>query len=100
VVLNLLVRRNSGRLCTPPLGTSFIFGSPYHHITISRTERVNAVIADALRCCVDSRQADWPSLIPLDEFAINNSASALGRALSEFNVGKKRSLPKTFLIVA
>ena len=30
------------------LGTSLIFGSPYHHNTNSRTERVNAVIADVL----------------------------------------------------
>jgi hypothetical protein len=48
------------------LGTSLIFrvgpGSPDHHNTNSRTERVNALVADVLpsRCFVDGRQADWP----------------------------------------
>ncbi len=41
------------------LGPFLVFGSPYHHNTNSRTqaERVNAVIADVLRCFVDGRQA-------------------------------------------
>ncbi len=41
------------------LGTSLIFGSPYHRNTNSRTKRVNAAIADVLRCFVDGRQSDW-----------------------------------------
>ncbi len=60
------------------LGTSLIFGSPYHHNTNSRPEHINAVIADVVCCLLDSRQTDWPSLIPLVEFAIDDSASALG----------------------
>ena len=66
------------------LGTSLIFGSPHHHNTNSRTERVNGVIADVLRSFVDERQDDWPSLIPLVEFAINDSASPLGHGYTAF----------------
>jgi hypothetical protein len=66
------------------LGTSLIFGSPHHHNTNSRTERVNGVIADVLRSFVDGRQDDWPSLIPLVEFAINDSASPLGHGYTAF----------------
>ena len=57
------------------LGTSLIFGSPHHHNTNARTERVNA---DVLRSFVSERQDNWPSLIPLVEFAINDLASPLG----------------------
>ena len=66
------------------LGTSLIFGSPYHHNTNSRTERVNAVIADVLRSFVEGRQDDWPTLIPLVEFAVNDSASPIGHGYTAF----------------
>ena len=66
------------------LSTSLVFGSPYHHNTNSRTERVNAVIADVLRCFVDGRQADWPSLIPLVEFAITSVIDRAGPNASAY----------------
>ena len=66
------------------LGTSLIFGSPHHHNTNARTERVNGVIADVLRSFVSERQDNWPSLIPLVEFAINDSASPLGMGYTPF----------------
>ena len=67
------LRRSSGQPCTRPWGHRS--SSDRHHNTNSRTERVNGVIADVLRSFVDWRHDDWPSLIPLVEFAINNSAS-------------------------
>jgi len=45
---------------------------------------VNGVIADVLRSFVSERQDDWPSLIPLVEFAINDSASPLGMGYTPF----------------
>jgi len=66
------------------LGTSLIFGSSHHHNTNSRTERVNGVIADVLRSFVDGCQDDSPFLIPLVEFAINDSASPLGHGCTAF----------------
>ncbi len=66
------------------LGSSLIFGSPYHHNTTSKVERVNGVIEDVLRSFVGERGDDWPSLIPLVEFAINDSASPLGTGYTPF----------------
>ena len=66
------------------LGSSLVFGSPHHHNTTSKVERVNGVIEDVLRSFVGERGDDWPSLIPLVEFAINDSASSLGTGYTPF----------------
>ena len=66
------------------LGTTLVFGSPHHHNTNAKTERVNGVIADVLRSFVSERQDDWPALLPLVEFAINDSASPLGTGCTPF----------------
>ena len=58
------------------LGVLLIFGSPgspCHHNTTSKAERVNGIIAVVRR-----RRADgWPALMPLVDFAIYNSASPI-----------------------
>jgi transposase InsO family protein len=66
------------------LGASLIFGSPHHHNTTSKVERVNGVIADVLRAFAGNRSDDWPELVPLVEFAINDSASTLGSGYTPF----------------
>jgi hypothetical protein len=66
------------------LGASLIFGSPHHHNTTSKVERVNGVIADVLRSFAGERADDWPALVPLVEFAINDSASPLGSGYTPF----------------
>jgi hypothetical protein len=66
------------------LGSSLIFGSPHHHNTTSKVERVNGVIADVLRSFASDRGDDWPELTPLVEFAINDSASPLGSGYTPF----------------
>ena len=66
------------------LGASLIFGSPHHHNTTSKVERVNGVIADVLRSFAADRGDDWPDFVPLAEFAINDSASALGSGYTPF----------------
>ena len=60
------------------MGASPIFGSPHHRNTTSKVERVNGVIADVLRSFAGERADDWPALVPLEEFAINDSASPFG----------------------
>ena len=66
------------------LGASLIFGLPNHHNTTRKVERVNGVIADVLRSFAGERRRagadDWPgpALVPLVEFALNDSASPLG----------------------
>ena len=57
------------------LGASLIFGSPQHHNTTSKVERVDGVIADVLRSLADDQCNDWTDFVPLVELAINDSAS-------------------------
>ena len=66
------------------LGVSLIFGLPHHYNTTSKVERVNGVIADVLRSFAGERADDWPTLVPLVEFAINDSASPLGTGYTPF----------------
>ena len=60
------------------LGTLLIFGTPHHHHTTSKIERVNRVVGNVLSAFVNNSQDNWPTYIPLVKFTINNSASALG----------------------
>ena len=66
------------------LGASLIFGSPHHHNTTSKVERFNGVIADVLLSFAGDRCDHWPDLVPLVEFAINDSASSLGSRYTPF----------------
>ena len=66
------------------LGASLIFGSPHHHNTTTKVERVNGVIADVLLSFAGERADDWPTLVPRVEFAINDSASPLGTGYTPF----------------
>ena len=66
------------------LGASLVFGSPHHHNTTSKVERVNGVIADVLRSFAGERADDWPALVPLVEFALNDSVSPLGSGYTAF----------------
>jgi hypothetical protein len=47
--------------------------SAFHLQTDGKTKRVNSVIEQYLRCFIDYRQTNWSSLLPLAEFAYNNS---------------------------
>ena len=66
------------------LGSSLVFGSPHHHNTTGKVERINGVIADVLRSFANERGDDWPALVPLVEFAINDSVSPLGSGYTPF----------------
>ena len=74
------------------LGASLIFGSPHHHNTTSKVERVNCVIADVLHSFAGDRCDDWPDLMPLVEFAINDLASSLGSGYTPFYADHPRRL--------
>jgi hypothetical protein len=47
--------------------------SAYHPQSDGNTERVNRVMEDMLRHYVDLEQSNWSKLLPVVEFAINNS---------------------------
>jgi transposase InsO family protein len=75
------------------LGASHVFGSPHHHNTASKVERVNGVFADVLRSFASDRGNDWPELVPLVEFAINDSASTLGSGYTPFYADRSQWAP-------
>ena len=45
----------------------------YHPKTDSQTERVNQILKQYLRIFVNYQQDDWEHLLPLTEFAYNNT---------------------------
>lgn len=47
--------------------------SARHPESDGQTERVNQILEQYLRCFVDSMQTNWSSLLPMAEFAYNNS---------------------------
>ena len=50
--------------------------STFHLQTDGQTERVNQVLEQYLRCTINYQQDNWTSLLPLAEFAYNNSTYA------------------------
>jgi hypothetical protein len=50
-----------------------LLSTAYHPQTDGQTERVNRVMEDTLRHFISPTQDDWDKLLPLVEFAINNS---------------------------
>ncbi len=63
---------------------SLIFGSQHHHNTTSKVEHIYCVIADALHAFARNHSDDWPELVSLVEFAIDDSASTLGSGYTPF----------------
>jgi hypothetical protein len=47
--------------------------SAYHPETDGQTERVNQILEQYLRCTINYHQDDWKDLLPLAEFAYNNT---------------------------
>ena len=47
--------------------------SAFHPQTDGQTERVNQVLEQYLRCTINYQQDDWTTLLPLAEFAYNNT---------------------------
>jgi hypothetical protein len=82
------------------LGASLVFGSLYHHNNTSKVERVNGVIADVLRSFASERGDDWPELMPLVEFAINDSASTLGSGYTLFYADRGQHPRRPLLLAA
>lgn len=47
--------------------------STFHPQTDGQTERVNQVLEQYLRCTINYQQDDWTTILPLVEFAYNNT---------------------------
>lgn len=48
----------------------------YHPQTDGQTERVNSTLEQFLRCYINYQQSNWSTLLPLAEFAYNNTYQA------------------------
>jgi len=55
----------------------------FHPQTDGQTERINQMIEAYLRAFVNTEQDDWQRLLPMAEFAYNNSAT-MGNSMSPF----------------
>lgn len=57
------------------LGTKVKLSTAYHPQTDGQSERTNQVLEQYLRCFLDYQQKDWVKLLPLAEFAYNNTVN-------------------------
>ena len=55
------------------LGVRANRSTTFHPQTDGQTERLNSVLEQYLRIFTDNQQSDWSRLLPLAEFAYNNS---------------------------
>ena len=70
------------------LGTKLGLSTSYHPQTDGQTERVNRTLEQMLRAFVNYQQNNWKELLPLVEFAYNNSQQAsTKRTPFEINYG-------------
>jgi hypothetical protein len=83
------------------LGTKLAMSTSYHPQTDGQTERTNRTLEQMLRAFVNYRQDNWKELLPLVEFAYNNSRQATtNRTPFEINYGFHPSKPGPQLLTA
>jgi len=57
------------------MGTALKFSTAYHIQTDVQTEVVNYSLGDLLRCLLGERPTTWDMVLPVAEFAYNNSVN-------------------------
>ena len=67
---------NFWRRLLQTFGCTVNLSSAYHPQTDGQTERVNQILEQYLRCSLSYQQDNWVDLLPLAEFAYNNSLHA------------------------
>jgi hypothetical protein len=84
---------------TERLGVTRAMSSAFHPQTDGQTERVNRVMEDMLRHFIDPAQAGWARLLPLVEFAINDSWHESVQAVPfVLNYGRRPALPLDWIL--
>lgn len=74
------------------------FSTAYHPQTDGQTERVNQVLEDYLRHYINPAQSNWEDLLPMAEFAYNNSFhTAIQSTPFLLNYGVEPLTPLTLL---
>ena len=77
------------------MGTKLKMSSAYHPETDGSTERANRTVTQMLRQCINEKQTDWVSKLPVIEFAINSARSeSTGYAPFFLNTGR---MPKSLI---
>ena len=80
------------------LGTKLQMSSANHPQTDGQTERMNRVVEETLRAFVNHQQTNWDELLPVCQFAINNSCLAsTGESPFFLNSGYDPLTPASFL---
>ena len=76
------------------LGTQLKFSTTYHPQTDGQTEVVNRSLGNLLRCLVRDRAGDWDLVLPLAEFAYNDSVNrSTGMSPFEIVMGRRPRKP-------
>ena len=76
------------------LGTKHKLSTSYHPQTDGQTERTNQTIEQYLRCYINYEQNDWVRLLPMAQFAFNNSAAVTGVSPFYANYGKHPNIDR------
>ena len=76
------------------LGTKHKLSTAYHPQTDGQTERTNQVLEQYLRCYLNYEQNDWVRLLPMAQFAYNNSATPTGISPFYANYGKHPNISR------
>lgn len=76
------------------LGTESRLSSAYRPQTDGQTERMNRVLGEMLRAFTTPHAANWDTLLPMAEFAVNNSVnSSTGYSPFYLNYGRNPGTP-------
>ena len=70
------------------LGTKHKLSTAFHPQTDGQTERTNQTMEQYLRCYVNYQQNDWVELLPMAQFAFNNSMAVTGVSPFYANYGQ------------
>jgi hypothetical protein len=76
------------------LGTKHKLSTAYHPQTDGQTERTNQTIEQYLRCYLNYQQNDWVKLLPMAQFAFNNSAAITGISPFFANYGRHPNIAR------
>jgi hypothetical protein len=84
---------------TQRLGVTRAMSSTFHPQTDGQTERVNRIIEDMLRHFIDPAHSNWVRLLPLVEFAYNDSWHEAAKAVPfVLNYGRRPALPLDWIL--
>ena len=75
-------------------GTHQKLSTAYHPQTNGQTERTNQTLEQYLRCYVNYQQNNWVELLPIAQFAYNNSTAVTNISPFYANYGKHPNIDK------